>query len=367
MPATEYVQFAADRITDAINEAWEKRAEGSVAFGLGQAVVGRNRRWVNVDGESRMYGDTDTPDFSHIEGYEDHSVNVLATYDADGGLTGVMVNIACPSQETEGLFAISADFWHETRQELRKRLGDDLYVMPQASAAGDQSPHLIWGEQAHERMLELTGRTSREEIAQRIAGAVTETLDVIAGAAESNPVLEYREETLDLPLRKLTEEDVRPELEEAEEWRGKYEQELQRLQDDPSLKEEPRWYVPVTGCYRKMRWCERVGERFEEQKEQGDPTREVRLHFVRIGDAAIVTNPFEYYQDFGIYIKARSPAVQTFVVQLAGSGSYVPSMRSIEGGGYGSRPASTPIGPEGGRTVADTTIEALYEMWSVEE
>ncbi|MFP3903741.1 MAG: hypothetical protein ACLFWB_05805, partial [Armatimonadota bacterium] len=295
-------------------------------------------------------------------GYEDHSVNLVATYDADGTLTGVIVNIACPSQETEGLFVLSADFWHETRQELRNRLGDDLYVLAQASSAGDQSPHLIWGQKPHERMLELRNRNSRQEIAHRIADAVQETLEVIGDTAESNPPLTYRRQSLKLPIRKLTEQDVQVALEEAEEWRELYEEELQKLQDNPSLKEEPRWYTDVTRFYRKMRWCERVSERFEEQKQE-DPTRDVTLNIVRLGDVAFATNPFEYYLDFGIYIKARSPAVQTFVVQLAGSGSYVPSARSIVGGGYGSQPASTPIGPDGGRTVADTTIQQLLELW----
>ncbi|MBD3291604.1 MAG: hypothetical protein GF393_01665, partial [Armatimonadia bacterium] len=60
MEAGAYVEFAAGRIADAVNEAWAGRAEGSVAFGLGQAVVGRNRRWVDVNGVSTMYGDTNT-------------------------------------------------------------------------------------------------------------------------------------------------------------------------------------------------------------------------------------------------------------------------------------------------------------------
>ena len=35
-----------------------------------------------ANGHSRMYGQTDHPDFSHVEGYEDHSVNLLYTWDA---------------------------------------------------------------------------------------------------------------------------------------------------------------------------------------------------------------------------------------------------------------------------------------------
>ena len=89
----------------------------------------------------------------------------------------------------------------------------------------------------------------------------------------------------------------------------------------------------------------------------------MELHVLRLGELAIATNPFEYYLDFGVFIKARSPAVQTMLVQLAGGGSYCPSRRSLAGGGYGSLPASNPVGPEGGRKLAERTIEVLLGLW----
>ncbi len=361
MDPGDYLQFATDRIAGAIAEAWETRAEGSIAFGLGQAVVGRNRRWVDIHGNSTMYGDTNTPEFSHVEGYEDHSVNVLATYDAEGELTGVVVNVPCPSQETEHIFEVSADFWHETRVELRNRLHEGLHVLPQCSAAGDQSPHLIWGKREHERMLDLKGRDGRQEIGHRIATAVEEVLGYLGGTQDASPRLEHRSIELSLPMRRLTEEDVREAEESAEEWREQYEAEVAKLEADPKLREEPRWYLPITKAFRRMHWYLAVRSRYEEQ--QKDPNQQVTLHVIRLGDVAFATNPFEYYLDFGVYIKARSPAVQTFLAQLTGPGSYVPSARSVAGGGYGSVPASNPIGPEGGREVADATIDTLLGLW----
>ena len=56
---------------------------GGIGFGLGQALIGRNRRISYYTGETKMYGKTDDPEFSHIEGYEDHAVNLLCTYDAE--------------------------------------------------------------------------------------------------------------------------------------------------------------------------------------------------------------------------------------------------------------------------------------------
>jgi hypothetical protein len=316
---------------------------------------------VDQAGRATMYGETNAPDFSHIEGYEDHSVNVLATYDEAGALTGVVVNVACSSQVDEGMFVLSADYWHDTRQELRQRLGDRLFVLPQCSAAGDQSPHMLFEKRAAARMLALTGRTERQAIAQEITDAVTETLRVVRGTASGSLVLRHHVEYLDLPLSALSQEDVRAAAAEAERLCAQYEAEKAKLEAQPELRQRPRWYVPITAAYRRMLWNRGVAERYEQQKKA--PTRPVELHVIRLGDVAIATNPFEYYLDFGIYIKCRSAAVQTFVVQLAGGGTYVPAERATRGGGYGAIPASNPFGPAAGRVIAERTVDIIARLW----
>jgi hypothetical protein len=361
MPVDDYVAFAADRIARAVEQAWTSRAPGKIAYGLGHAVVGRNRRWVDLDGNATMYGNTDTPGFSHIEGYEDHNVNVLATYDLDDALTGVVVNVPCPSQVDERRFVLSADYWHETRQELRRRLGDGLFVLAQCSAAGDQSPHPIYGKQAEQRMWKLAGRTEREILAGRISDAVTSTLAAIADTATGDVPMQHHTERIDLPLNALDEEQVATALAEAEVWEAKYEEEREKLDRNPELRNEPRWYVDLTRAARRAAWFRGVAGRFERQKTQ--PTQPVEFHVVRLGDIVFSTNPFEYYLDFGMRIKCRSKAVQTFLVQLAGRGTYVPSPRSTAGGGYGSIPASNPFGPVAGRLVAERSIEIINSLF----
>jgi hypothetical protein len=78
------------------------------------------------------------------------------------------------------------------------------------------------------------------------------------------------------------------------------------------------------------------------------------------------TNRFEYYLDFGMRIKARSKALQTFVVQLAGEGTYLPTERSMKGGSYGAYIASTPIGPEGGQVIVEECVKSINEMFDEE-
>lgn len=362
MSTQEIVAFVAERVVEAIRSAWEGRRPGKAAFGLGHAVVGRNRRWTATDGRGVMYGNTAAPEFSHIEGYEDPTVNVLATYDLNDELTGVVVNVACPSQETEHLYEVSADFWHETRLELRRRHGQKLYILPQCSSAGDQTSHPIWGKAAQQRMLELKGRTALEEIAVRLSDAVDDVLPAIKPTAAALAV-RHMHRDLALPMNRLTQQDVDDAKASAALLHAEYETLKKAIEEDPSIRQkDARWYVPITRAFRRARWYENVAARFEAMK--ASATYPARIHAVRLGEMALTTQPFEYYLDFGLRIKARSKATQTFLLQLVGNGTYCPSRRSVAGGGYGSVPASNVVGPEAGEMICEESLKMIDELWT---
>ena len=107
---------------------------------------------------------------------------------------------------------------------------------------------------------------------------------------------------------------------------------------------------------------------------------------LRIGDTVIFTNRFELYTEFGVQMKARSKAVQTFVVQLANGaaepqppagapeddtndwlyasgGTYLPSDRAANGDGYGVVIQSNVVGPEGGEMLVEETVKRINAMW----
>lgn len=138
MTVNDYVDFAAGRIAGAVARAWQQRRVGGIARGVGHAVVGRNRRLIYADGSGTMYGKADTGAFRHVEGYEDHSVHVVATYAEDQVLTGLIVNVACPAQVSEHSFLISADYWHETRQELSP--ADQTLLVQKSGCSGTYLP-----------------------------------------------------------------------------------------------------------------------------------------------------------------------------------------------------------------------------------
>jgi hypothetical protein len=55
--------------------------------------------------------------------------------------------------------------------------------------------------------------------------------------------------------------------------------------------------------------------------------------------------------------------VQTFIIQLAGPGSYLPSKRAVLGGGYSAIIQSSQIGPDGGQVLVEETIAAWQRFW----
>jgi len=374
MSAEEYVAFAAERIAKAIGQAWKARKPGGISFGLSYATTGRNRLTAYDNGTSEMYGTANRPDFSHVEGYEDHSLGLLYTWDVKGTLTGVVINIAMPSQVAYGS-RISADFWHETRKELRRRLGEEIFVLPQVSAAGDQSPKVMVDERAEKRMEKLTGRTQMEQIGVRIADGVTSILPFMKASIDRSPVLKHRVQQVELARRVITEKDLatrrstfhNTKVESVQETfdrlLGEYKKMYKQLEEHPELKRKPYWFVPITGTHWLLARAWRTLERYELQKTVS--TLPVEVHVIRIGDLAIATNPFELYLDYGMQIKARSKAVQTFVVELAdpGGGGYLPTQRSVQGGAYGAIPQSTLIGPEGGRVFVNRTLALIESLW----
>ena len=148
----EYVDFLVRQLTEAAVKAWQARRPGGVSWTLGQAVVGYNRRAVYENGSSQMYGRTDTPAFRALEGYEDHAVEMLFFWDRAKRLQAIAINLACPAQTVESRSTVNADYWHEVRRRLGQQYGNDLVVLGWISAAGDQSPHLMWRKKAEERM-----------------------------------------------------------------------------------------------------------------------------------------------------------------------------------------------------------------------
>jgi len=360
MSAAEYTELMVDALVSAACDAWENRSQASVGWGYSYAVVGENRRIRYFDDRAVMYGKTSEPDFSHVEGHVDHGVNLLFTYDGERNLTGILVNVACPSQASEsGQDYLSADYWHDTREELRTRFGADLFILPQCSAAGDQSPHRLIAGRAEERMLRLKygegidrskNHALRLDIARRIADAVDHAEPCVRRDLHEALVFKHEFRTLELPHWDVTAEERDSVGEEVSRLRLQ----LEEVGDGDRL---GRRYSSLNS---RLNWCQKVLDRCENPP----ASIPIRMNVMRLGDIAFVTAPFEYYLDFGDRIKGRSPALQTFVVQLAGSGTYLATERAAAGCSYGAVPASCEVSPQGGQVIVDAAVEMLAAQFA---
>ena len=346
MQPREYVPFMFERMGDAVAKAWESRKPGAVAWGLGHAVVGANRRVAYANGTSVMYGKTNVPEFRGLEGWEDHEVDILYFFDGARKLVATTIAVPCPSQTVEHLCEVSADYWHPVREELRKKHGADLVVLGFCAPAGDQVPRLMLRNAAEERMQRLRKLNRLQELARRIVDTFEETWEVAQADIRADVPFAHRVERFEVPGRKLTDKEYAEAKKGYEEYSKK---------DDK-----------IAEVYGRKNWFKRTLDRYEAQQ-KAVPKGTIEMHVLRIGDVAIATNPFELFVDYAMRIQGRSPAGQTVLIQLAspvGTNGYLPSERAVAGGGYSAVPQSSQIGPEGGQMLVEHTLAAIRRLFA---
>ena len=353
----EYNDFFIHRVAGAIVKAWKGRQPGSMSWGLSHAVVGYNRRVVYskpvtlpgnfANGTAEMYGNTNAPEFMNLEGTEDHDVNVLFFWDRKGKPVAMAIDIPCPAQQVESRSAVNADYWYPVREKLRQEFGSDLCVLGWISAAGDQSPHPVYRQAAENRMTSLRHLDDLHEISRRIVYAVEEAYNTVSEDRHADVRLIHRIEKLDLPVRQVTETEYAC---------------ARSVMDTCKMKiaSDPRTAADLAAM---LSWNEDVVRRYEKQKTSPDQKITAELHIIRLGDVAVCTNPFELFTDYGIRMKARSRSLQTFIVQLAGDGTYLPTEKAVAGGGYSAIIQSDVVSPAGGQRLVDRTIEVINSLF----
>ncbi len=378
----EYRDWLSSTIAEMIAEAWDRRAPGGIAYGYGYAVVAHSRRvcyfddvslrdgadktnTFAVNGHSVMYGNTNDDKFSHYEAGADHFVNLLFTFDGENHLTGAIVNVPCPSQNSEHEWKISADYWHDVRMAIRKKYGN-IYILTQCAAAGDLSPRILHYKKAQERRFRLkygegdgVERNARKDIAERIAVAFDEVYSWAKKDIRTGAKVAHRVTVLPIHRYMITEEDREAALEGLAANRAK-----QFVTTDNPKQDLITNTIIVSNRNRFLN----VLRRYEEQqKSDRIPTE---IHVLRIGDIAFASNVFELYMDYQHRIQARSPFEQTFVVQLAGqngnNGTYLPTQRGFEGRGYSAIVYSMTASPEGGQEIVEETVKQLRELYQEE-
>ena len=357
----EVLKLLVEWITACVLEAWKNRAPGSYVNAFGRAVVGLCRRAAYSDGTAQMWGDTNTAVFEALEGGNDSGIELMYVYNESGKLTGVVANLACPAQCVQHRHFVSPDFWGEVKMLLRKHFGDEIFLLPQCSAAGDQCPvDLIrWVEpesdlddpnckrnnppkrKADPSMFDLAGmRKTGKRIAREIIDVYEEGLD----EAVSDVPFEHHVHMMQLPLRRVTLSDVAAARKAIREYFNDH-------PGDVDFNVAAHLQVHL-GILRRAELQEILDVL---------PTE---VHIIRLGSIAIATNPFELFLDYGNQIKARSLAEQTFLIQLCcGAEGYLPTKKAEAGGHYSAFVSSGHVGHIGGEQLVRETLQNINGMF----
>ncbi|NLO01206.1 MAG: twin-arginine translocation signal domain-containing protein [Bacteroidales bacterium] len=327
----KYLAMVEKSLVDVICRADDSREESRLGVGTGiEDEVAFNRRFRMKNGMTITHPGQGNPDIIEPAGPTDPEIGVIGSWNKDGKCIGCIVNFACHATASPG--GISANWIYYMEQTIRGAMGQDCIVVFTAGANGDvtQVDNLSpYKNPAGEDWSRFVG-------AQVGAEAVKVLLSVPRGIMA--PV-ESKIKVMNIPRRKPDPERVKkcyeivkksPEEVGSTEWT--FAKELVLL--DALIKKEP--------------------------------VVELEVQAVQIGPAVFVSNPAEYFCQFGLNIKQGSPFNYTFPVELAnGCVGYVPTQEAFGpgGGGYETRLTSySNLEIDAGDKMADAGIELTKQM-----
>lgn len=361
MKPGEYFGLLVDWCEEAVIKAWNARKPGSFTNAFGRAPVGLCRRVVFSDGSAQMWGDTYQAVFEELEGGDDSGMELLFVYGEEQKLTGIVVNVCCPAQCVQHRLFVSPDFWGEVRVLLRNYFGQDLFILCQCSAAGDQCPADLvrWVDpesdlndpnltrngvpkrKADPSMFDLSGmRKTGKRIAREIIDVYEEGLD----APQTDVVFKHIVKNYEMPLRRVT-------LEDAENARRAIRDYMRDKDGDLDYNDAAKLQIHL-GTLQRLN--------LQNKKDVFDS----EVHVIRMGSVVFATNAFELFLYYGNQIKARSLAEQTFIVQLTNSyDGYLPTAKAEKGGHYSAFVSSGLVGHEGGNLLVRRTLQDIASLF----
>jgi len=294
--------------------------------------MGWNRRGMFGDGSSAMYGGAGSPGFVGLEGPRDPTLGVVFSRDLEGHILGVVVNFSTHPNTLENECFYSADIPGEVRRVLKQLLGPEVVIAYLTGAAGNTAPSIL------DRPVPTQPWRGEEGLMRSGLYLGGEVARVIAASTEpmAEPVLRLASSTLSIP--------VRP-------WPAPEDPSYPRPLVDGSWASARSYYEAAMAGW---------GERLERESPVG-----VRVHSVRIGDAALCTSPAELFVEYGLKIREGSPARVTLVAELTdGYVGYVPTQLAFERGGYETWPApSSQLVPEAGEEIAGAAKAMLGQLF----
>lgn len=300
-----YLLTVRKAIADAVVWAEKNKAPALLGFGSGhEDKVSFNRRHRMKDGLTYTHPGVGNPDMLDYAGPIDPQVGVVAAWDLNGQLLGVMVNFACHA--TAGPGGISANWIHYMEQTIQGALQSHAPVVFLQGACGDIT---------QVDNLNPFKRPEAEEWSQRVGGRVgAEAVKTMLLMAKSGEIsLDHRDKVWHMKRRTPSPEHLAKSLE---------------IVQQPKPKGDTTDWLFA----KEIVMLDNLIKR--------DPEPEVEVQAIQVGPAVFVSDPAEYFVENGLRIKKESPFPLTFPVELAnGCAGYVPTEEAFgpHGGGYETR------------------------------
>lgn len=329
-----YTQLLKKQIVEAVVSANDARIDAQLAVGTGhEDKVSFNRRLRMKNGLTYSHPGAGNPDIIDYAGPIDPQVGTVGVWDLKGNLLGMLVNFSNHATTNPG--GISANWIADMEKTLRGATGNSaLPVVFLQGACGDitQVDNLT-------EFQNPSGKEWSEIVGGRVGAEAYKTLLLIRRGANSDIPLDTRQKVWQVKRRIPSAEKVK--------------QALETVNLGPEKAGTTEWTFAketlVLDAMIKVR-----------------PEVEVEVQTIQVGPMVFISNPAEYFVQYGLDIKEGSKFPFTFVVELAnGIVGYVPTEEALgpSGGGYETRLTSySNLEVSAGRQFANTGIELANEM-----
>lgn len=299
-----YLKTVESAIVAAVVAADKEKVPVKMGFGSGhEDKVAFNRRLRMKNGQSWSHPGIGNPDIIDYAGPIDPEVGVVAAWDMEDKLLGVMVNYTCHCTTNPG--GISANWVQYLEQVLQGGLASKAPVVFLQGASGDIT---------QVDNLSKTVQRRGEEMSRFVGGRVgAEALKVVLSMAKGTEV----------PLdanRKVWQSERRVPAPE-------------KVAEAMAILKKEKEATPAQRTFAK----ETV---MLDAAVKHSPTVEVEVQALQVGPAVFVSNPAEFFVENGLRIKKESEFPFTWSVELAnGCTGYVPTEEAFrpDGGGYETR------------------------------
>ncbi len=326
-----YLLRLTSEIVAGVVAANQAKVPVQLGFGFGhEDKVAFNRRLRMKNGQSWSHPRPGNPDIVEYAGPIDPQVGVIGAWDMQGQLVGVVVNYACHATTNPG--GISANWIQHLEKTIQGGLGTRVPVVFMQGACGDIT-----------QVDNLTPyQTPKpEEWSQLVGGRVgAEAIRVLLSMPKTivAPV-ESRQEVLKIKRRPPSPKRVEKSL---------------ALMQQPKDKVDP------------SEWIFAKETLLLDYLNQQTPVVDSEVQCIKVGPVCFVSNPAEYFVQYGLDIKKGSKHAFTFPCELSnGIVGYVPTEEAFgpNGGGYETRlTAYSNLEITAGTQMANKGIELANQM-----